>query len=180
MDSLTSFVKKLVDAIEKERLEYAFTGALAASFYGVPRTTADIDVLVTVTGKAAKTKLSTALRQAGLEVDEKTIDDALASSYRIATFHCKTSAYRVDVILSDQIRKRSGNIAGVDTFLQVPEDLVNAKLRMIKATTDEERTQKDEDDVRAILRFTEVDKKTIHDQAKKDGTVSFWERFVNE
>jgi hypothetical protein len=113
-------------------------------------------------------------------VDGKTLDDALTSGYRIATFHCKTSPYRVDVILSDQIRKRSGNIAGVDTFLQVPEDLVNAKLRMIKATIDEERTQKDEDDVRAILRFTEVDKKTIYEQAKKDGTVALWERFVNE
>lgn len=173
-------MKKLVDALEKERLEYAFTGALAASFYGVPRTTSDIDVLVSLRGRAAKAKLSAALHQVGLEVDEKKIDDALASGYRIATFHCKASAYRVDVILSDQIRKRSGSIAGVDTFLQVPEDLVNAKLRMIQATIDQERTQKDEDDVRAILRFTEVDKKAIHARAKKDGTVALWERFMNE
>jgi hypothetical protein len=44
MEGLTVFIKKLVECFTKENLNYAFTGALAASFYGVPRTTADIDV----------------------------------------------------------------------------------------------------------------------------------------
>jgi hypothetical protein len=170
------FVKKLVDGFEKEGLDYAFTGALAASFYGVPRTTADVDIIVAVSAKDAKTKLVSALRLAGLQVDEKRIDDALTSGYNIATFRCKTSPYTVDVILSHSVRKRPGTIAGLPTYLQPAEDLVLAKLRMIKATIPRERA-KDEEDVRAILRFTDVDKAAIEKQAMKEGTLEIWKSF---
>jgi hypothetical protein len=174
------FVKKLVVAFTKEKIDYAFTGALAASFYAVPRTTTDVDVLVPVSLGDVKTKLASALRSASLHVDDKRIDDALTSGYRIATFRGKASPYRVDVIFSDQIRKRKGSIDGLETFFQVPEDLILAKLRMIKATVAKEKSQKDGDDVRAILRFTRVDKGAVEAQAKKDGTFEFWQRLSTE
>jgi len=50
------FVKKLIEGFKKEELDYAFTGALAASFYGVPRTTAYVDVIVAAAPKTAKTR----------------------------------------------------------------------------------------------------------------------------
>ncbi len=174
MDGYFGFVKKLVEGFEKEGVDYAFTGALATSFYGIPRTTADVDVMVAVSAKDAKTRLVSALRLAGIQVDEKRIDDALISDYKIATFKCKTSPYTVDVILSDSVKKSPGTIAGLATYLQPAEDLVLAKLRMIKATIPRERAIKDEEDVRAILRFTEVDKAAIEKQAKKDGTLGIW------
>ena len=177
MDGFFDFIKKLVDGFEKEGLDYAFTGALAASFYGVPRTTADVDIMVAVSSKTAKKKLVSALRLAGLQVDEKRIDDALTSGYKIATFRCKTSPYRVDVILSDSIRKRPGTVADLPTYLQPAEDLILAKLRMIKATIPRERSIKDEEDVRAILRFTEVDKAAIEKHAMKEGTLEIWKSF---
>ena len=177
MDGFFGFVKKLACGFEKEGVDYAFTGALAASFYGVPRTTVDVDIIVAVSSKEAKTKLVSALRLAGLQVDEKRIDDALTSGYKIATFKCKTSPYTVDVILSDSIKKRTGNIADLTTYLQPAEDLILAKLRMIKATIPRERAIKDEEDVRAIMRFTKVDKEAIQKQAKKDKTLEIWKTF---
>jgi hypothetical protein len=48
---------------------------------------------------------------------------------------------------------------------------VRAKLRMIKATLDPEKSAKDKDDVRAILRYTSVDIGRVHDYALMDGTV---------
>jgi hypothetical protein len=177
LDGFLGFVKKLACGFEKEGVDYAFTGALAASFYGVPRTTADVDIIVAVSSKEAKTKLVSALRLAGLQVDEKRIDDALTSGYKIATFKCKTSPYTVDVILSDSIKKRTGNIADLTTYLQPAEDLILAKLRMIKATIPRERAIKDEEDVRAIMLFTKVDKEAIQKQAKKDKTLEIWKTF---
>lgn len=174
MNGYFGFVKKLIEGFEKEGLDYAFTGALAASFYGVPRTTADVDVIVAASSKTAKNSLVSALRLAGLQVDEKRIDDALTSGYRIATFKCKTSPYMVDVILSDVVRKRAGAIADLVTYIQPAEDLVLAKLRMIKATVSRERAIKDKEDVRAILQFTRVEKEAIEKQAKKDGTLEIW------
>ena len=178
MNGYSSFVKKLIEGLEKERLDYAFTGALAASFYGVPRTTADVDVIVAAASKTAKTRLVSALRFADLQVDEKRIDDALTSGYRIATFNCKTSPYTVDVIFSDEVRKRVGAIADLVTYIQPAEDLILAKLRMIKATVPRERAVKDEADVRAILQFTKVENEAIEKQAKKDGTLEIWVNFA--
>ncbi|HJW65565.1 MAG TPA: hypothetical protein VJ507_02155 [Candidatus Bathyarchaeia archaeon] len=48
---------------------------------------------------------------------------------------------------------------------------------MIRATIPRERAIKDEEDVRAILRFTEIAKAAIEKQAKKDGTLEAWRSF---
>jgi len=178
METLAEFIKKIVCVLEGEKINYAFTGALAASFYGVPRTTADIDIIIAISKKDAKVKLIPALRSMGLDVEEKTIDDALTSGFSIATFKGKTLPYRVDIIFADNVRKRKGIVADVNTWLQDPEDLINAKLRMIKVTLDGNKAAKDESDVRAILQFTQVDKRLIKEQAKKDQTLQFWKRLT--
>jgi len=51
---------------------------LAASFYGVPRTTVDVDVIVYVYGEKAKGRLLEALREAGLKAEQAAIDKALS------------------------------------------------------------------------------------------------------
>ncbi len=186
MDNLTKFIKTLIECFEKEGLDYAFTGALAVSYYGVPRTTSDIDIILAVPPKntpmrnTIKAKLISSLRNAGLEVQEKKIDDALSSGYKIATFYCKTSPYRVDIIFSEEVHKQVVEIIGAKTFLQLPEDLIAAKLRMIGATLETERAVKDEEDVHAILRFTKVNRDTVKKQAEKDGTLEVWRRFLND
>lgn len=150
-----------------------FTGALAASYYGTPRTTTDIDVMVEVSGKDWRGKLVLALKQAGLLVDEKRVDAVLRSGYRLATFEDKKTPYSVDVIFSSgKLEKRAGTILGLPTFYQTPEELILAKLRMIKATVPRERAFKDKNDVEAILRFTKVDTKALKDRARKNNTLS--------
>ena len=52
LDGFLGFVRRLVEGFEGSGLDYAFTGALAVSFYGVPRTTSDFDVMVAVAGEA--------------------------------------------------------------------------------------------------------------------------------
>lgn len=150
-----------------------FTGALAASFYGIARTTVDVDVVVHVAGASGKAGLVSALRQSGLRVDERAVDKALKSDYRMTSFKDSKSAYSVDVFFSrGRLVKRAGMAAGLSTFFQVPEDLVLAKLRMIKATVPRSRALKDEEDVRAILKFTKVNAEAVRRKAKKDSTLS--------
>ena len=176
MEEFYRLAKLLADAFDQSGVDYAFTGALAASFYGTPRTTSDVDVMVAGSSSAeVKHKVAEALRKAGLDVDECRIDEALTSGYNIATFKDKTSAYKVDIIFSaGKIEKQPATVAGMKTFLQTPEGLVLAKLRMIKVTLPRERAAKDEDDVKAILAFTKVDLAAVNRQAKKEGT---WEIF---
>lgn len=156
-----------------------FTGALAVSYYGRARTTVDVDVVVAVVDKGWRTKLVSALERAGLVVDEERIDAALRSGYRIVTFEDSKSPLTVDVILSDvKLVRRAGSILGLATFYQTPEDLILAKLRMIKATVPRERALKDEGDVKAILRFTRVDMDLLERRARESNTLSILEGII--
>ena len=174
------FVRRLVGSFEGVGLDYAFTGALAASFYGVPRTTVDVDVVVVVADGGWRGRLVSALIDVGLVVDEREIDKAVRSGYRIARFRDGRSIYCVDVILSEaKIEKRVGIVAGVQTFFQTPEDLILAKLRMIKATVPKERALKDEEDVKAILKFTKVRVELVRRRARGENTLSVFEQVVS-
>ena len=177
MEDFDRFVRKLILAFGDAGLDYAFTGAVAAGYYGLPRTTSDVEGMVAVAGEAeVKAKVAAALRSAGLTVDERRIDEALASGYNIATFRDRASPYTVDIIFSrEKLERQAASIAGQRTFLQTPEGLVLAKLRMIKATVPRERAVKDEEDVRAILAFTRVDLAAVRRQARKQGTLEILE-----
>jgi hypothetical protein len=180
MQTYNRLVKRLVKALETAGLDYAFTGALAASFYGLPRTTTDIDVIVQVCDETARSKLVHALERAGMRADEGEIDRAMASGYGIAEFTDQKTAYSVDVILSfSKLQKRTGTISGIQTFFQTPEDLISAKLRMIRATVPKERAQKDKDDIKAILKFTTVDVDAIRKKARKENTLSLLEALTS-
>jgi len=64
------------------------------------------------------------------------------------------------------------------TFYQTPEALILSKLRMIKATIPKERTLKDKDDVRAILKYTEINMKTLKRRARIESTISMFEELT--
>ena len=44
MDSFQGLIKRLIQNLNKNQVQYMFTGAIAASYYGTPRTTMDIDI----------------------------------------------------------------------------------------------------------------------------------------
>ncbi len=153
-----------------------FTGALAASYYGTPRTTMDVDIVIKVAQGKVPAQLIPALRKAGIQVNERRIREAFASGFRIVTLKGEKTPFTLDIIFSDKrLEKRAGTILGLPTFYQTPEGLILSKLRMIKVTVPREKALKDEDDVRAILRFTEVDMKILKKQARNDNTLSILE-----
>jgi hypothetical protein len=59
----------------------------------------------------------------------------------------------------------------LDTFYQAPEDLVAAKLRMIKVAVPLERAVKDEEDLRAILTFTKLNLSAVKKNGEEPGYV---------
>jgi hypothetical protein len=181
MEAFEGIVKRIVNALNGAKVKYTLTGALAASHYGLPRTTTDIGIIVKVFRKDVQTKLVSALRKAELWVDEKKIDAALKSSFRIVTFNDTKSPFTVDIIFSlRKLKKKAGTVLGLPTFYQTPEELILAKLRMIKATIPKERALKDEDDVKAILKFTKVDKNAIKKQAKRNKTLSILKTMMHQ
>jgi len=170
---------RVVSSFNATGLDYMFTGALAASYYGTPRTTMDVDIVVKVAQEEVQTRLVLALRKARLQVEEERIDTAFRSGFRVVTLRDSESPFSVDIIFSSRrLAKSAGTILGLPTFYQAPGELILAKLRMIKATVPRERALKDEDDVRAILRFTKVDVKSLKRWAQKESTLSILENIL--
>ncbi|MDI6846958.1 MAG: hypothetical protein QMD23_02350 [Candidatus Bathyarchaeia archaeon] len=155
------------------------TGALAASHYGVPRTTMDIDIVVNFALENTNF-LATQLRKAGLRVSERKIEASFKSGFKIITLEDEKTPFTIDVILSDKkLEKRKGSILGIPTYYQTPEALILAKLRMIKATVPKERALKDKDDIKAILKYTKVNLKALKEKASKEKTISVLEELTN-
>lgn len=160
--------------LNASRLTYAITGATAASYYGTPRTTADVDFIVRVSSKDLQ-KFIRALQLSDLKFERENIKRRLKSEYNIISLQDKWSPYRADFIVQrGRIPRLKGSLLGIPAYYQTPETLIVAKLRMIKTTLPPERSIKDKNDVQAILANTRVDLRRIERLARKDTTLEIF------
>ena len=79
-------IKKLISSLNKLRLSYAFTGAFAVSYYGFPRLSADIDILVEK-NKDKLLKLARTLRNSGYDITETDVQKAIEECSHFPVFH---------------------------------------------------------------------------------------------
>jgi len=164
----------LVLELNNSGLSYAITGATAASYYGIPRTTADIDFVVRVSARDLP-RLTATLEKAGLKVDLRKIRRQFRTEYNVVSFPDKSSQYRADFIFQKgRLQRREGSLLGLRTFYQPPELLILAKLRMIKATIPDEKSLKDKNDIIAILANTKVDLQTIQRSARRESSLELF------
>jgi len=49
LDTYLGLVKRLITNLNDAGIDYMFTGAIAASYYGTPRTTMDVDIIIHTT-----------------------------------------------------------------------------------------------------------------------------------
>src|SRR5712692_3641837 len=154
------------------------TGALAASYYGLPRTTADIDLIVRIPRRELPNLLST-ITKLGLQVNQKQVNAALKAGYNVLTFKDKKSSNTLDIILTrGKLTRKRGSNLGIPTYYQTPEALILAKLRMIKATIGPEKSQKDKQDIRGIIEYTEVDLDAVKQKARREATLDLLLRIL--
>src|SRR5439155_18200579 len=118
--SFTEFFKALVSLLNKTGYEYAITGAIAASYYGLPRTTVDVD-FIQLSDEQLDPFLDR-LARFGLKVDRTRIKRQLREGYNIVTFRDKASQNRADFIIqaTGEIERRPGSALGLKSFYQSP------------------------------------------------------------
>jgi len=169
-----------VKSFNASKIDYMFTGALAASYYGTPRTTVDVDIVVQISKENADRLVKT-LRKAQVLVSKRKIEQAIDSDFGILTVKDKKTAVHLDVILSNKkLKKKPGTIVNLPTFYQTPEELILAKLRMVKVTIPPERALKDKDDILAVLKYTGINAKTIEKKAEKENTLYIFKELQKE
>jgi hypothetical protein len=156
------------------------TGALASSYYGRPRTTLDVDVVVVATRKDLA-RLAKARTDVSLKVEEKRLETAWQSEYRIATIEDRRSAHTLDIIfIGGTLERKAGSVLGLRTFYQTPESLVLAKLKTIKAALHPERAATDREDIKAILKSTRVNLKVLRKRAQAESTSEILEDLIRK
>ncbi len=117
-------------------------------------------------------RLLSVLDETGLQVAKRKVKKQLASGYNIISIPDKESSHEADFIIQTRpkLERRAGSVLGIKTYYQTPEALLLAKLRMIKAPLPRDRSLKDKEDIRAIIRNTRVDMRKIVHGAKRETT----------
>jgi hypothetical protein len=133
MRSMNEVLKLVCTFLNGEEVEYVVVGGLAVLFYGIPRTTIDIDLIIAA--DMAETKQFVEFLKANdFFADEEDIKAALEEKSH-ATIEDKTSLVRLDIkgVYSENdliTLKRRGKVSLVDFefYVASPEDMIANKL----------------------------------------------------
>jgi hypothetical protein len=155
------------------------TGAIASSYYGRPRTTLDMDVVIAI-AQADISKLVKTLEHASLRVQERKLIDAWKSQKNpIATLEDRKSPHTLDIIFTDRkLERRPGRILGMRTYYQTAESLILAKLRMLKVTLQSEKAAVDREDIKAILKTSPISLRSLRSKAREQSTLKILDNLL--
>ena len=133
MRSINEILKLVCTFLNEEKVEYVVVGGLAVLFYGIPRTTMDIDILIAMDMAETK-RFAEFMNENDFFADDEDIKTAFAEKSH-ATIEDKTSMIRLDIkgIYGDNDRitlkrRRKVSLADFVFYVASPEDLIANKL----------------------------------------------------
>ncbi len=155
---MEKILKDLLRSLEESNTTYMLTGAILMQFYGEPRTTGDIDVIVEEKSMKA---LSAKLKDNGFIFSE------LARGHN--TLQHKESNLRIDLVVRESIGEEATTIEVADRRIRVstPENLILKKLEWMG----DEYTWRDATDIVSIFVRTgnNLDIQYIFEESRKRG-----------
>lgn len=145
--SYEEVTKRMVKVLKDAKIPYMITGGLAANYYGCPRATYDLDLVVELDETSAKRLIELASR-ARFRLHEKEIFMLTKVGNRFVMESWEK--YRIDFWLVKTVfdreifeRRRRTMIFGMFVWICTPEDLILQKLRSARL--------RDLEDIQAIL-----------------------------
>ena len=123
--------RRLVRALNETRIRYAVTGAVAVGYHGIPRTSMDIDVVMSGNLSAAQLGiLAPALSRNGSTVSKEEIRRAVTGGeVKFQAFDDRTGFLRVDMFLEKSFGRVADRIDGLRVWFRTFEDLVAKKIQ---------------------------------------------------
>lgn len=177
---------KTAKILETLKIPYAVTGGVAVAFWGKPRFTADIDIIIELEAEnispLAKLLLSI---DKDVYVSEEAMRDALKRKGEFNFVHPQTGL-KVDFWVKDtkadiygklKIEKAiAQNIDGQKVFFISPEDLILSKLFWYR----ESQSPQHLEDIKTIfdIQKSKLDLKYIKTWAEKQSTIKILERLL--
>jgi len=130
---------EVIDILNNSNIPYMITGALAVSYYGMPRLTHDLDIIIQIdSGDVDKIFI---LFSSEFYISKVSIEEAIEHRSTFNIIHLKTSI-KVDFWMIGQdeyeikkfSRRSKENIFNRAIYLITPEDLLISKLDWYKMT----------------------------------------------
>lgn len=153
--SVGELLARLTRALDDAKIPAMFCGSIASTYYGMPRTTQDVDLVIDLRPENIPGLLA-AFPEDQYYVSEDAVRDALRrrSPFNIIDFR---TGWKADFIvrrarafsIEELTRRRRVEVLGAEVWLATPEDTILAKLEWA-AMSDSERQIRD---VTSILRI---------------------------
>jgi hypothetical protein len=163
--SLASFLALIARALREADIPFMLTGSLAAAFYGAPRATQDLDLVIESQPDNLR-RFVKDLRSAGLYVDLESALQALLTDGQFNAID-PTTGWKADLIFrrarpfseSEFGRRQQRELLGIEISLATLEDLIIAKLEWSELGDSELQRR----DIRELLEMAgyEIDREYI-------------------
>jgi len=178
MDLIPLF-KIVADRLEKLKIPYLLTGGLAVSFWGLPRTTHDIDIVIKAK-KEDKEKIVDSFKK-DFYISEEAVSQAIEEKFTFNIIHYK-AGIKIDFWLSreDSLgisefkRRKKKKILGKEIYIISPEDLILEKLLWYK----ESESTRHLEDIESILKISKVDMDYIKKWSTKQSTIKILNKII--
>lgn len=147
--------RRIISALESTGINYMLTGSFASAYYGAPRSTQDIDIIIEATAEQLR-KFVGLLPPREYYVDLDAAVDSLVheSMFNVVDF---ASGWKIDLIirksrdfsLEEFRRRRQITVDGLELITASAEDVILSKLEWAKRS----QSRRQIEDVAAILRM---------------------------
>ena len=144
MLSPNEFLKNVIEKLQQARIDYVICGSVAATFYGVTRSTLDTDIIIDPT----REQLTKFIEMLGDEyyVSSEAAFDALRQGAMFNIIDIENSC-KADLIIRKQTdfsneefrRKRKEKLLGKELYILSPEDSILSKLSWAKESHSEQQ-----------------------------------------
>lgn len=176
---LVSLLKKVTNRLKKAKIPYMLTGGLAVSYWGLPRTTHDIDIVIEAK-KEDKGKIVNLFKK-DFYISAEATEDAIEKRSTFNVIHYR-AGLKVDFWLvkkepfgaSEFKRRLRKKIFNKEIYIISPEDLILSKLLGYKEAESIRRIE----DIKSILKMSKVDLNYIKSWAKKQSTYKILEKIL--
>lgn len=169
----------MVEALRSNGIPHMLTGSTAAGWYGAPRTTLDIDLVIDPTQEQLE-QLLTSLQRPGMYVPDEAAHEALAQQGMFNVIDSQTG-FKADLILrksrpfshTEFLRRVPIELDGTPTFVATLEDVIVAKLEWARLGGSSRQL----DDVAALLVIadTVLDRDHIAEWTAQLGLAAEWD-----
>lgn len=172
----------VVEVLERLGLEYFITGSVAATYYGEPRFTNDIDIVVRLSGESVLA-FCAQFPSPEFYVSEDAARQAVRSRGQFNIIH-PDSGFKVDVIVPSDTpfdrsrfsRKQRGHADQTHAFFASPEDVILKKMQYYREGGSEKHIR----DITGILKLSgdRLDAPYIREWAVQLGLTDIWETIL--